>query len=78
MSAKFYLSHRRKNTAEDVKLFDYKITLKICKKSVHTAQKTQYFSVTDINWLMLFTEVLTVYNANHKKFIVTKCNVSDY
>jgi hypothetical protein len=41
----------------------------IFKNSVRTAKKTQYFTITKINWLTLFKEIIAVYSENHTKFI---------
>jgi hypothetical protein len=37
------------------------------KNSVRTANKTQLFTVTNINWLTLFKEVISVYTENNAK-----------
>jgi hypothetical protein len=37
------------------------------KNSVRTSKRTQYFTITKINWLMLFKEVIVVYIESHKK-----------
>jgi hypothetical protein len=34
-----------------------------------TAKKTQHFTVTNINWLTLFKEIIAVYSKNHTKQI---------
>jgi hypothetical protein len=35
------------------------------KNSVRTAKKTQLFTITKINWLTLFKEIIAVYSENH-------------
>jgi hypothetical protein len=35
------------------------------KNSVHTAKKTQHFTVAKINRLTLFKEIIAVYGENH-------------
>jgi hypothetical protein len=45
--------------------------------SVRTAKKTQHFTITKINWLTLFKEIIAVYSENHTKYINTKCSVTD-
>jgi hypothetical protein len=35
------------------------------KNSVRTSKKTPYFTITKINWLMLFKEIIAVYSENH-------------
>jgi hypothetical protein len=34
----------------------------VFKNSVRTAKKTQLFTITKINWLTLFKEIIAVYN----------------
>jgi hypothetical protein len=41
------------------------------KHSVRTAKKTQHFTITKINWLTLFKEIIAVYTENHTKHITT-------
>jgi hypothetical protein len=41
--------------------------------SVLTSKKTQHFTTTKINWLMLFGEIITVYFENHTKPINKFC-----
>jgi hypothetical protein len=36
----------------------------IFKNSVRTAKKTPHFTITKINWLMLFKEIIAVYTEN--------------
>jgi hypothetical protein len=43
------------------------------KNSVRTAKKTQHFTITKINWLTLFKEIIAVYSENHTKPINTHC-----
>jgi hypothetical protein len=43
------------------------------KHSVRTAKKTQHFTITKINWLMLFKEIIAVYWENHTKPINALC-----
>jgi hypothetical protein len=47
------------------------------KNSVHTSKRTPHFSITKINWLMLFKEIIAVYIENHAKPINTKCSITD-
>jgi hypothetical protein len=42
-------------------------------KLVFTVKKTQHVSNTEINWLMLFREIIAVYSENHTKPINTFC-----
>jgi hypothetical protein len=39
----------------------------VFKNSVRTAKKTQHFTITKINWLTLFKEIITVYFEKHTK-----------
>jgi hypothetical protein len=40
----------------------------IFKNSVRTAKKTQHFTITKINWLTLFKEIIAVYTENLTKY----------
>jgi hypothetical protein len=42
------------------------------KNSVRTSKRTPHFTVTKINWLMLFKEIITVYSDSNKKPTNTK------
>jgi hypothetical protein len=44
----------------------------IFKNLVRTSKRTPHFTITKINWLMLFKEIIAVYSENHKKPINTK------
>jgi hypothetical protein len=35
------------------------------KNSVRTSKRTPHFTITKINWLMLFKEITAVYSGNH-------------
>jgi hypothetical protein len=37
------------------------------KNSARTSKRTPHFTITKINWLMLFKEIITVYTENHTK-----------
>jgi len=45
------------------------------KNSVRTSKRTPHFTITKINWLTLFKEIIAVYSENHMKHINTKCSV---
>jgi hypothetical protein len=49
-----------------------KLMLKKIKNSVRTAKKTQHFTITNINWLTLFKEIIAVYCENNTKHIYIK------
>jgi hypothetical protein len=57
--------------------FEAEARLNKFKNSVRTAKKTQHFTITKINWLTLFKEIIAVYCENHTKPINTKCRVTD-
>jgi hypothetical protein len=44
----------------------------IFKNLVRTAKETQHFTITKINWLTLFEEIISFYIENHTKPIRTK------
>jgi hypothetical protein len=44
--------------------------------SVRTPKKTLHFTVTRINWLTLFKEIIAVYSENHTEPIDAKCRVT--
>jgi hypothetical protein len=45
----------------------------IFKNLVRTAKKTPHLTVTKINWLTLFKEIIAVYSKNHTKPTNTMC-----
>jgi hypothetical protein len=51
----------------------------IFKNSVRTENKTQHLTVTKINWLTLFKEIIAVYCENHRnsQTLWTKFTVID-
>jgi hypothetical protein len=50
--------------------------VKIFKNSVRTSKRTPHFTITKINWLMLFKETVAVYSENHTNPINTKYSVT--
>jgi hypothetical protein len=46
------------------------------KNSVRTAKKTQLFTITKINWLTPFKEIIAVYTENHTKPTSKNCRVT--
>jgi hypothetical protein len=42
------------------------------KNSVRTSKRTPHFTITKINWLTLFKEIIAVYSEKHAKPINTK------
>jgi hypothetical protein len=55
-----YLTLRNWSSSEDALL----------RNSVRTAKKTQFFTITKINWLMLFKNIIAIYSENCTKFII--------
>jgi hypothetical protein len=49
--------------------------IQIFKNSVCIPERTPDFTVTKINWSMLFKETGTVYSMNHIKPINKKCSI---
>jgi hypothetical protein len=49
----------------------------IFKNSVRTAKKTLHFTITKINWLTMFKEIIAVCSEDHMKHINTKCSVGN-
>jgi hypothetical protein len=47
------------------------------KNSALTSKRTPHFTITKINWLMLFKEIIAVYSENHAKPINTKSSITD-
>jgi hypothetical protein len=47
------------------------------KNSDRTSKRTPHFTITKINWLMLFKEVIAVYSEKHTKPINTKRSITD-
>jgi hypothetical protein len=47
------------------------------KNSVRTSKRTPHFTITNINWLMLFKEIIAVYSGGHAKPVNTKCSITD-
>jgi hypothetical protein len=47
------------------------------KNPVRTAKRTPYFTITTINWLTLFKEVIVVYSENHTQAINKKRSITD-
>jgi hypothetical protein len=46
------------------------------KNSVRTSKRTPHFTITKINFLTLFKEVIAVYSENHAKPINTKFSIT--
>jgi hypothetical protein len=47
------------------------------KNSVRTSKRTPNFTITKINLLMLFKEIIAVYSEKHAKPINTTCSITD-
>jgi hypothetical protein len=37
------------------------------KNPARTSKRTPHFTITNVNWLMLFEEIIAVYSENHAK-----------
>jgi hypothetical protein len=46
------------------------------KNPVRTSRRTRPISITKVNCLMFFNEIILVYIKNHKKTISTKCRIA--
>jgi hypothetical protein len=46
------------------------------KNSVRTSKRTPHFTITKINWLMLFKEIIDVCSENHAKPINMRYSVT--
>jgi hypothetical protein len=60
-----------------INLLKLRLVYLIFKNSVCTAKKTPHFTITKINLLMLFKEIIADYSENHMKPINTKSTVTD-
>jgi hypothetical protein len=52
----------------------------VLKNSVRTSKRTPHFTITNINWLTLFKEIIAVYSENLMKAIhcVHKSSVKEW
>jgi hypothetical protein len=60
-------------------MYPLKLTLVyiIFNNLILTPKRTPNFTITKIDWLMLFKEIIAVYKVNHTKYINTKSIVID-
>jgi hypothetical protein len=65
-------------TVTNIEPFDDEARLILFKNSVRTSKRTPNFTITKINWLTLFKEIIAVYSDNYTKPINTKCSITDY
>jgi hypothetical protein len=49
----------------------------VFKNSARSSKRTPNFTITSINFLTLFKEIIAVYSENHAKPINTKCSITD-
>jgi hypothetical protein len=47
------------------------------KNSVRTSKRTPHFTITKINWLTLFKEIIAVYTEKHTKHVTVKYTFVD-
>jgi hypothetical protein len=45
---------------------------------VHRAERTQHFTITEVDWFLAFNEIIAVYCENHKKCLNKKCRITDF
>jgi hypothetical protein len=55
-----------------------KLVSMLFKNSVRTSKRTLHFTITNINWLTLFEEIIAVYAYNHIRAVNTKCIITDW
>jgi hypothetical protein len=73
-----YLTHKYTVWRKfNVTPFEAEARLKIFKNSVRTSKRTLHFTITMIIWVMLFTDIVTVYAENHINPINTKYSITD-
>jgi hypothetical protein len=61
----------------EINPFKMKLIYILFKNSVRASKRTPNFTITKINWLMLFTEIIAVYSENHAKTTNTKHSIAD-
>jgi hypothetical protein len=54
-----------------------KLVYILYKNPVRTSKRTPHFTITKINWLTLFKEIIAVYSENHTKPINKKFSITD-
>jgi hypothetical protein len=66
--------HNYKQTAEwnAINPLKPQLVYIIFRNSVRTSKRSQHLTITKINWLKLFKEIIAVYSENHTKLINTK------
>jgi hypothetical protein len=55
-----------------------KLVQVIFKNPVRTSKRTLHFTITKINWLTLFKEIIAVYIETHIGHINTECTITDW
>jgi hypothetical protein len=63
--------------AASVKPLKTKLVYILFNNSVRTSKGTPNFTITKINWLTLFKEIIAVYSENYTKPINAKCSITD-
>jgi hypothetical protein len=66
------------NTVFGVNPLKTKLVYILFKNPVRTSKRTPHFTITEINWLTLFKEIIVVYNENYAKPINTKYSIAEY
>jgi hypothetical protein len=72
-SVRFKTLVRHLSTVDTFKFFFCNNRRVTAGQLIRTAKKTQHFTITKINWLTLFKEIIAVYSENHMKPINTVC-----
>jgi hypothetical protein len=62
-----HIGHRLLHIVNGLSPLKPELVKVIFKDSVRTAKKTQLFTITNINWLTLFKEIIAVYSENNTK-----------
>jgi hypothetical protein len=57
--------------------FKPKLAQLILKDLIRPSNRTSHFTITEINWLMLFNEIIAVNIENYTKPIYIKCTVTN-
>jgi hypothetical protein len=57
---------------EDIDPLKPKLVTVVFNNSVRTSKRTTHFTITKINWLMLFKEMIAVYSEKHSNPFNTK------
>jgi hypothetical protein len=76
-AAMLYAERLKSHSKYSIKPLKPKLIKIIFKELSRTSKKTQHFTITKINWLKLFKEIIAVNSENRTKPVSTKCRVID-